>query len=248
MIGWVLLAAELRRWTRQGRRPQLWWRDDDTRAPTPALARLIAYAAADGIPVALAVIPADLDPTLAAFLKAQPLIGVLQHGVDHVNGGPPDRPSQFGREATEAQIAARLSWGWTQLEAFERRLPVYVPPWNDLQPNVLAALKGAGFAGVSAWAGRREAGRLDAHLDLMRWRGIPRFVGRGKFLGRLRRALAQRRRQQAWDDPIGLLTHHLDHDEAAWAFLEALLAFAPLRAAADWRGVDALLGLASTRA
>jgi hypothetical protein len=248
MLGWVLLAAELRRWVRQGRRPTLWWRDDDARAPTPALARLIACAAPDSIPLALAVIPAGLDPALAAFLKSQPLVSVLQHGVDHLNGGPARRPSQFGRQAPEAQIAARLSWGWTQLEAFDRRLPVYVPPWNDLQPNALAALKPAGFEGVSAWAGRRAAGRLDAHLDLMRWRGAPRFVGAGKFLGRLRRALALRRRARDWQEPIGLLTHHLDHDEAAWAFLDQLLAFEPLRASADWRGADTLLSLTPTRA
>ena len=68
MFGWVLLAAELSRWTREGRRPQLWWRDDDARSPTPALARLIACAAPDGIPLALAVIPAGLDPALAALL------------------------------------------------------------------------------------------------------------------------------------------------------------------------------------
>jgi hypothetical protein len=248
MFGWALLAAELRRWTRQGRRPQLWWRDDDARAPTPALARLVDCAAPDSIPLALAVIPARLDGALAQWLKAHPQISVLQHGVDHLNGGPLDRPSQFGRQAPAAQIAARLRLGWAQLEAFDRRLPIYVPPWNDLQPNVLAALQAAGFKGVSAWAGRREAARLDTHLDVMRWQPAPRFVGRGKFLDRLRRALALRRRQRDWDEPIGLLTHHLDHDEAAWSFLGDLLAFEPLRDAVDWRGVEALLSLAPTRA
>jgi hypothetical protein len=68
-------------------------------------------------------------------------------------------------------------------------------------------------------------------------------VGGGKFLSRLRRALAQRRRRRDWDEPIGLLTHHLDHDEAAWAFLGKLLAFDPFRAAADWRSAEELFRL-----
>lgn len=245
MFGWVLLAAELRRWTRQGRRPQFWWRDDDARAATPALAQLIACAAPDAIPLALAVIPAGLESSLVVLLKSQPLISVLQHGVDHLDGGPPGQPSQFPRQAPVAEVAARLRRGWAQLAAFDRRLPVYVPPWNDLQPNLLAALNEAGLTGVSAWAGRREPGRLDTHLDLMRWRPHPRFAGRGKFLSRLRRALALRRLQQRWDEPIGLLTHHLDHDKAAWAFLRDLLAFGPFRAAADWRGAPELFGPAA---
>jgi hypothetical protein len=37
------------------------------------------------------------------------------------------------------------------------------------------------------------------------------------------RLLAERRAKGAWDQPLGLLTHHLDHDEPAWRFLEAFL-------------------------
>jgi hypothetical protein len=243
MLGWLLLAAELGRWDRCGRRPQLWWRDDDAQAATPALLRLIDETAADAVPMALAVIPEGLCPSLAAHLNSRPRISVMQHGADHRDCGAFERPSQFSGDATPDQVAARLRRGWALLEGFEHRLAVYVPPWNDLKPNVVQGVEAAGLRGVSGWAGWAGRRRVDAHLDLLRWRPAPRFVGRARFLRRLRRALAARRIAQRWDQPIGLLTHHLNHDDAAWAFLKALLAFRPLRRSAQWRAADELFDL-----
>jgi hypothetical protein len=243
MLDWALLAVELGRWRRQGRRPQLWWRDDDAQTVTPALARLVSCATRTRTPLALAVIPEGADRTLAAFLRPQDLVCVMQHGTDHRNGSGRTQPSQFNSREPTAAVARRLAHGWEALAAFDRRLPVYVPPWNDLTPNVLAALAPAGLQGVSAWIGAARPHRVDAHLDILRWRARPRFVGCGKALQRLRHALAERRRAGRWDDPVGLLTHHLDHDEACWRFLEALLAYAPLRRWADWRGAGDLFAL-----
>ena len=53
----LLLAMELRRWRAAGRKPVLWWRDDDARDDAPALRRLLALAAATGLPLTLAAIP-----------------------------------------------------------------------------------------------------------------------------------------------------------------------------------------------
>jgi hypothetical protein len=39
-------------------------------------------------------------------------------------------------------------------------------------------------------------------------------------------ALAHRRAGALPRDPVGLLTHHLDHDDAAWTFLEWFVAWA----------------------
>jgi hypothetical protein len=57
----------------------------------------------------------------------------------------------------------------------------------------------------------------------MRWKPNPRFRGAVRFLLRARRLLAERRGQGLWNEPLGLLTHHLDHDEPTWLFLEAFL-------------------------
>src|SRR5207302_676611 len=67
----------------------LWWRDDDAVAPTARLSRLLSIAS--GVPVSLAVIPADAEPELARWLSHYLLsapkasVVVLQHGWRHLN-------------------------------------------------------------------------------------------------------------------------------------------------------------------
>jgi hypothetical protein len=77
----------------------------------------------------------------------------------------------------------------------------------------------------------------------MRWRGGPRFAGREQLLGKLTTLLALRRRQDLWSEPIGLLTHHLVHDEEAWRFLDELLLFPPLQERAHWPEAASLFGI-----
>ena len=55
---WRDLTWELDAWATAGQTATLWWRDDDATRPTPALARLRQLAQDNGIPVALAVVPA----------------------------------------------------------------------------------------------------------------------------------------------------------------------------------------------
>jgi predicted deacetylase len=248
MFAWALLKAELRQWARAGQRPQLWWRDDDAGSLTPALERLVACAAKASAPLSLAVIPDRAEAGLALYLNPRPWISVLQHGVDHRNDCLSGQQSQFADQVPAVAVSRRLAWAWARLEMFESRLPVYVPPWNAMGGNVVSALPASGLTAVSAWNGMAEPNRLDVHLDLLRWRSGPRFAGEARFLSRLRRALKLRRRAGLWREPIGLLTHHLDHDEAAWRFLDALTAFEPLRRLADWRCVQDLLRLKPVRA
>ncbi len=233
MLGWWRLRLELARWRRAGRRPVLWWRDDDARAVTPQFRRLLVHATRADLPLCLAVIPEGLEPELCAVVAPYARIVILQHGFDHLNGaGSP--PSEFSAAEDPQDVAHRLAEGWSRLQGFHRRLPVYVPPWNRLTPNVAAAAPLAGLQGISAWKGLSQPGRVDTHLDLMRWRGGPRFTGREPLLGRLTALLEWRRREGLWREPIGLLTHHLVHDEQAWCFLDELLLFPPLQQGADW--------------
>lgn len=239
-FGWWRLGGELTRWRRAGQRPVLWWRDDDARAVTPQFRRLLVCLTRADLPLCLAVIPEGLDPELCAVV-APYRVTVLQHGFAHLNrGGSP--PSEFAPADDPAEVAERLAEGWSRLEGFPRRLPVYVPPWNTLTPNVAAALAMSGHRAVSAWNGLAGPGRVDAHLDLLRWRGGPRFVGREQVLDRLTGLLEWRRRRGLWGEPIGLLTHHLAHDEDAWRFLDELLLFPPLQAIALWPEAPVLFG------
>ena len=58
--GWSGFFDELNRWQEAGRVATLWWRDDDAVAPSRALERLVSVAGR--IPLALAVIPAPVEP------------------------------------------------------------------------------------------------------------------------------------------------------------------------------------------
>ncbi|HEV2530578.1 polysaccharide deacetylase [Phenylobacterium sp.] len=240
----LLLELELRRWAQAGRRARLWWRDDDARAPSRALRRLLALADAHSAPLTLAVIPDSQPQRLAPLLAGRADVRVIQHGVTHCSHRDGPAAGEFATEATREDIIHALRAGWAALRGLPGLFPAFAPPWNDIHPALPAALRSCGFVGLSGWGELSPAARpfrIDTHIDLMRWRDGPRFRGRGRFQADLRAALALRRREGRWDAPIGLLTHHLAQDEAAWAFLAQFLAWSRARAAFEWTGIDALV-------
>jgi hypothetical protein len=244
----LTLSWELARWRRAGRTARLWWRDDDAAGGSAALDRLLQASRACGVPLTLAVVPAGDMTGLAARLARTTLVTVVQHGVDHQNRRSGPAAGEFPHDWSQAELEIALRRGWSLLQTVPRARAVYVPPWNDAHPRLAAALSACGYAGWSAngGLGRRPEDpeglpRMDAHLDLMRWRGGARFRGRGRILRTLAGELARRRRAGLWDAPVGLLTHHLAHDEPAWRFLEAFLAWTARRPEVAWAGLADLL-------
>ena len=243
MFGALRLSAELAAWRRAGKPVLLWWRDDDAIDVSPALERLLDLSARHGAPLALAVVPDRLSPELAPLINAHPAVSVLQHGLDHRSRRQEGRqPAQFADDETAADIAAAIAARMRRLAVFERRMPVYVPPWNAVQPQLIEALRSAGLK-LSAFDGLGESGQVDAHLDVLRWGARPRFRGAGRLMNRLARLLAQRRRQQLWDRPVGLLTHHLDQDEPSWRFLDALFLRLGPASGCRWLAADQVFGV-----
>ena len=97
MGNWNALTDELDRWAGNGRAATLWWRDDDTVRPTGALDRLLALRAQTQAPLALAVIPATVEPATAAHIDPGESLDVLQHGYIHRNHAPPgERKAELG--------------------------------------------------------------------------------------------------------------------------------------------------------
>jgi hypothetical protein len=242
------LSRELARWRKAGRTARLWWRDDDAAGASAALDRLLQASRATGVPLTLAVVPAGDMRSLAGRLARASMVNVVQHGVDHRNrrGGP--AAGEFPHDWPRRDLETALRRGWSLLQAVPRSQPVYVPPWNDAHPELEAALGACGYAGWSANgelapAVREDGGppRLDVHLDLLRWRGGARFRGRGRLLSALADELRRRRLAGRWEAPIGLLTHHLAHDERAWRFLEAFLAWSAARGELAWVALPAVL-------
>jgi hypothetical protein len=136
-----------------------------------------------------------------------------------------------------------LGEGAARLDDLPGWLGVFAPPWNDVHPQLPSAVRTGGYRGLSAWGQVHNPGgaRLDVHLDLLRWRGGARFGGRMRLYGALARELRIRRLERLWAAPIGLMSHHLDHDEAAWRFLEGFLAWTHDRPEFAWRSLDDLL-------
>lgn len=231
----LILGRELRLWAKAGHAPVLWWRDDDARAPSEALDKLLELSRRHDAPLTLAAIAGPHLAALVRRVERDDSVEVAIHGFKHINRQPQGRG--FGEVVAEDS----LEWVRAQLRAtvmaFHRagaQPSLFVPPWNNLAPQVVEAIGDSSIIAVSAFDGDRTCGdgvaRLDTHLDVMRWRGGGRFRGRWRFLTRMRRLMSRRRLSGRWDEPMGLLTHHLDHDAATWAFLEQFLAVFPIQA------------------
>jgi hypothetical protein len=254
VIAGLRLRWELMRWRSAGRQAQLWWRDDDVAGACPVLERLLALAQSAGAPLTLAVIPASALAGLSQRLAGTRDVTTAQHGADHVNRRVGPAAGEFPPEWSGGEVRAAILAGWMRMRRLPGALKVFVPPWNDIHPQLPAVLAAEGYAAWSAHGalGADMAGavaRIDVHLDLLRWRGGARFRGRRRFLGELAAQLRRRRRAGRWGAPIGLLTHHLAHDERAWAFLAEFLPWAAREPALAWRGledlIDAELGCAA---
>ena len=220
------LDHELARWHAADRIPRFWWRDDDAREPSAALDRLLRLA--DGLPLSLSVIPDKPLQRLAAHLSNVSGITVGQHGIDHVNRrAEGERAGEFPPDMSVSVMAKSIAYGRQRMMNSGLAPVYYTPPWNHVDDALPEAVALAGFERFSAWnSAQIKLGglrRLDAHVDLLRWKDGAQFRGRSRFLGDLLEQLVRRRRANMMSLPIGILTHHLDHDEAAWAFLGEFL-------------------------
>lgn len=233
---WRKLDAALD--ARRGRPVSFWWRDDDAVDATPALARLFATVA--GRPLALAVIPAQASQGLADAVRAAPAVTVLQHGWSHADHAPAGtRKAELGPHRPFGAIAAELAAGRARLTGLfgDRFLPLLVPPWNRIAPDLLPLLRPLGFVGWSADRPRADASplpALHAGIDPIDWRAGGGFAGEAVVLDRLVQAIAG-------DAPVGLLTHHRVIDAAGWAFLARLVPVLAAHAGLDWRDARGLL-------
>ena len=148
---WTDLSDELERWGDEGRIATLWWRDDDAVACSGRLGEL--FAVANGVPMALAVIPALAEPALAEWLgKAAPAsTRILQHGWQHADHAGAGKKSEFPRSRSPGAVALDLMRGRERLTALfgSRALAVLAPPWNRFDDNLLPLLAESGIGGIS---------------------------------------------------------------------------------------------------
>lgn len=215
------ILRELDHVAARGEHVDLWWRDDDAVRETHQLDRLLRLSESSGCPLAIAAIPALVEPSLIERLAGERAIRVLPHGLRHENhAAPVVKAAEFGPdrplailmdEAAKAHDLIADSFG-------PLSLPVFVPPWNRIAPALAAALPRLGYAGLSTFAGASgHAGRIDTHLDPVDWHGARGLLPLARLAAPLTAALDRGERT------IGLLTHHLAFDAELWTFTEGLL-------------------------
>ena len=224
----------------------LWWRDDDALEWTPQLQRLVELSRANAVPVALAVIPAGLARDLPARLSPYPSVSVMQHGWSHSNHAPTGhKKCEFGDHRRLSEMLAQLHQGRTRLRsAFGGRfVEVLVPPWNRIPDALAGALGEVGWQGLSIFGDHVPATDIpcrNVHVDIIDWRGSRGFAGSEEVLTRLVGQLRTRRRAREYDSPLGLMTHHLNHDTGCWGFCRELMARSADHPGVVWLSADQL--------
>lgn len=233
---WTSLIAVLDAWQAEGRVARFWLRDDDAVVPTPALTRLLDLCGRHRIPVALAVIPAEADAPLAQSLAGWPGVDVVLHGWSHENHAPPDEKKQeLGPHRPARSVLSELSMGAARLKALfgDGFVPVLVPPWNRIDEALLPHLGAIGIEGLSVFGPEKAAPlpQVSTHADIMDWHGTRGCRPAGDIVADVIKRLDAMR---AGGGAMGLLTHHLVHDEAAWDFLDGLFGATARHPACRW--------------
>ena len=252
-MDWDDLHRELDFWSENGRVSTLWWRDDDASEPHPSLVRLLDLAGTFGVELSLATVPDWTNERLGREIETRPYSTVLQHGFEHRNrAARGQRAVECGGARPVSEVLDDLQQGKALLELLfgSRFRQLLVPPWNRISDAVSTRLPDLGYIGLSTFGKRLDREPvpglilLNTHIDVLTWRNGGRFAGPGKVLGELVRHLENRRTgTEGRDEPIGLLTHHKDHDAEAWGFLEQLLRATTSHSAVRWAGVQQALAM-----
>ncbi|MEW9921615.1 polysaccharide deacetylase family protein [Marimonas sp. MJW-29] len=231
MADWSPLRRELALWRDEGRDLPLWWRDDDAVSVTPALQQLAALAERLDLPVHLAVVPKTAEPSLGDTCGAAAHLVPLVHGWAHRNHAPEgEKKAEFGYERTGLREDAAAGLARMRALFGDTLVEVFVPPWNRIAPGLIPDLAPMGYRGLSAFTPRKARFaapglvQINTHLDPIHWRGGGRLVAEETLIADLV-ALLRDRREGRTDaaEPLGLLTHHLVHDDDIWRFTERCL-------------------------
>jgi predicted deacetylase len=169
---------------------------------------------------------------LAERLADESGAAVLVHGLNHADHAPagekkaefgPGRPLEtLAREAVAGLAAAQAALGP------EKIVPVFVPPWNRIAPDLVQKLPALGYRGLSTFGPRaaREPApglvQVNTHHDPVDWRGTRSLLPPDVLIRQLAAAVSARVDGRHDTEPIGLLTHHLIHDEAVWSYCATL--------------------------
>ncbi|QDZ02677.1 polysaccharide deacetylase [Nitratireductor mangrovi] len=239
------LDTELKRWSADGITPRFFLRDDDAIEPGPALDRLLNLTRRFDVPLLLAVIPALATSALAERLVGEPLVTPCTHGYAHRRHTPvSEKAVELGGGRPVEDILAELSLAHRRMHALfgDRLSGILVPPWNRIAPEVAARIHELGFTGLSVHAWKPAGSQLpeiNTQIDIVDWHDGRR--GRSLIWAAEETARRLRRARERGGAPLGILSHHLVHDEQAWVTLEGLISHLRTKHALAFRRADDLV-------
>ena len=235
-----MLMTALQQRLDAGKPVQFWLRDDDAVEPGAALDQLLDLARAHSVPLTLALIPAFTGDALQQRLASAKQMAVAVHGWSHKNHAPEgEKKQELGPYRTQPQVLAELTRGFNHLSGlYETQfLPMLVPPWNRISDALVPELSAIGFRALSTFGDQAHASiaMINTHVDIIDWKG-----SRG---GRTTHDLVIEiiAHLHTSHDAIGVLTHHLVHDDRAWEFLEQLFSATSQHPAVRWVASGELL-------
>ncbi|TJV44768.1 MAG: polysaccharide deacetylase [Mesorhizobium sp.] len=247
---WQPLVEELARWQRAGRKAEFWLRDDDAVDPTLALDRLLDLTGDFAVSVTLAVIPALTNEKLVVRLDQVPHATVAVHGWAHRNHAPEgEKKQELGAHRPREVVLDDLGRGLSRVTGLHaaRAVPMLVPPWNRIDAGVVSDLGSTGFTALSVFGPPKPAALavINSNVDIMDWHGTRGCRDHGLLVQAI---VAQLQRAFDGGEPVGLLTHHLVHDESAWLFLERLFEITTRTEACAWLPIKTLIGRGAAKA
>jgi hypothetical protein len=230
----------------QGARIPFWWRDDDAETATPALDRLLDLRARHNVPLALAVVPKHATERLAQRIRENEDVVVLQHGWQHRNHAPEgEKKAELGAHRPAPVMLEELRLGFDRLAALmpKRFLPVLVPPWNRVSEEVRNRRLEVGLAGLSVFgpAPSEDSHWVNTHLDIFEWRPARRPLEPATAYAALSNEV--RRRLTGDPEPIGIMTHHLVHQDESWSLLDDLFSLMATHSAIVWPAAGELFAI-----
>lgn len=220
-----------------------WWRDDDATQSCQQLDKLLELSSET--PLALAVIPMCVEPSIIERLAGEDDVTIMQHGFTHTNRAPEgEKKAEFGQHRPNSEMIEEITKGAVYLDhIFHANFSkTFVPPWNRITRDLIPHLHEAGISSLSSIGpclSPPPLPQVNAHVDIIDWRGHRGFRGAQQVIRDVVNNLADRRLEpKNLMGATGLLTHHLNHDEACWSFIADLLALTSEHPAAHWTRIS----------
>jgi hypothetical protein len=248
IAAWTEVRRELDRWADNGLTAKFWVRDDDAIQVSADLERLHDFATRRGVQIGLAVIPGKALPDLVEFLAdSRREFYPMCHGWQHVNHSRGNKPAEFGPDRPTARLIMDARSALNAFSGlFRSAKAIFVPPFNGATAALVRALPNIGYFGVSLMPSRLErtllqlsfglnwlpvvkipdfsnSPRIDVHLDVINWKTMKAQDAEIIVNQLLQHLRGRRLGLLTADAPIGLLTHHLVHNEGIWSRCEEIL-------------------------